>query len=235
MRRRSAPRHRAALSALLLAFLAAPAAALDCRIALTMALDVSSSVDVAEYQLQLEGVALALEDPDVRAAAFQVPGRSVALQVFEWSGEAEQALVSDWIEVRSGADLDRIAAAVRRHRRAFFGGSTALGEALIYARRQLQRSPVCDRMKIDVSGDGQSNVGIYPQDVYWEHDFKGVTVNGLAIEASAAQLSTYYRNFVLHGAEAFVIRIAGYPDYARAIRDKLIRELEMSGMALLSP
>jgi hypothetical protein len=221
---------------LLALLLAAPAAfAQDCRIALTLALDVSSPVDADEYRLQVEGVAQALEDEFVRAAVFQVPGVTVALQVFEWSGEFEQQIIVDWTTVQAEADLDRIAATLRAHPRAFLGGSTAIGDALIFAREQLRRAPACGLQKIDVSGDGQSNVGILPQDVYWEHDFRGVTVNGLAIEASAAMLSVYYRNFVIHGADSFVIQIRDYPDYAEAIRNKIVRELELSGFTVLLP
>ena len=40
----------------------------ECRLALLLALDVSSSVDDDEYRLQKEGLAAALSDPDVRHA-----------------------------------------------------------------------------------------------------------------------------------------------------------------------
>ena len=45
-----------------------------CRLALALGLDVSGSVDAAEYRLQLDGVAAALTDEDVQAALFAMPG-----------------------------------------------------------------------------------------------------------------------------------------------------------------
>ncbi|MCW1950803.1 MAG: DUF1194 domain-containing protein, partial [Octadecabacter sp.] len=45
-----------------------------CRQALALGLDVSGSVDVQEYRLQLDGLALALGDPEVTAALLAHPG-----------------------------------------------------------------------------------------------------------------------------------------------------------------
>ena len=42
------------------------AAAAECRLALSLGLDVSSSVDAREYRLQTEGLAAALIAPEVR-------------------------------------------------------------------------------------------------------------------------------------------------------------------------
>ena len=205
----------------------------SCRVALTLALDVSSSVDADEYDLQLEGLAAALEDRAVRAAIFQLPGTGIALQAFEWSGTREQTIIQDWSEMRGPADLDRMAANLRAHKRSFFGGQTALGEAIRFGLHQRRRGPVCDTMKIDVSGDGQSNDGQRPDWVYWEEDFKGVTVNGLAIEQNVAGLEYYYNGYVIRGPDAFVVRALNFHDYARAIRDKLIRELGVAQLGML--
>ncbi|NNU81948.1 DUF1194 domain-containing protein [Halovulum dunhuangense] len=210
--------------ALALSLLAAPASA-ECRVALSLALDVSSSVDAGEYRLQLEGLAGALEDGAVRAAIFQVPGATIALQVYEWSGRAQQALIADWAEIRTPADLDRLAASLRGHGRSFSGGSTGLGPALEFGRRQLGRAPDCTRDKIDVSGDGRGNDGIPPQQLYSRTDFGDITVNGLAIESDDAELGRYYRFFVMRGSGAFVEVARDFDDYAQAIRRKLIREL----------
>ena len=192
---------------------------------MTLALDVSSSVDAAEYRLQLGGVADALEDAEVRRALFQIPGATVALQVFEWSGVHDQVVIHDWIEVRGPDDLTAMVAVIRAHKRGFSNNATGLGHALAFALRQLSRAPACGQQKIDVSGDGQSNVGIPPQQLYTLEDFGDVTVNGLAISSDEEALARYYRFFVIRGPGAFVEEAADYTDYAEAIRRKLIREL----------
>ena len=54
----------------------------------------------------------------------------------------------------------------------------------------------------------------------------GVTVNAIAIEldASASALTGYFRRFVIT-PDGFAITARGLPDYPRAIRLKLLREL----------
>ena len=89
--------------ALALWLAAGTGAAADCRVALTLALDVSSSVDPAEYRLQVEGLARALEDRAVQDAMFRVPEQGVAVQVFEWSGIYDQSIVVDWTTLRAPA------------------------------------------------------------------------------------------------------------------------------------
>jgi len=214
---------KALLTALTLG--SAPVAAQDCRVALTLGLDVSSSVDGAEYSLQMEGLASAFEDAAVRRAIFQVPGQFVALQVYEWSGVHDQALASDWGLVQGPADLDRLSATLRAHSRRFTNSATGLGHALSYGLAQIRRAPACGFYKIDISGDGQSNVGIPPHLLYRREDFGAVTVNGLAIESDEDALGRYYGSFVIRGPGAFVERAEDFSDFARAIREKLIREL----------
>jgi len=218
------PRH-GLLSLAVLASLAGGPASASCRVALTLALDVSSSVDAIEYRLQIGGLADALEDADVRRAMLQVAGAQVALQVYEWSDPRDQVIIVDWTLVESHGDLDAIVTALRGHVRSFSNGKTALGEALAFGLRQLQEGPVCGLQKIDVSGDGQSNAGIPPQALYARHDFGAITVNGLAIASDEEALARYYRNFVIRGPGAFVEEAADFTAYARAIKRKLIREL----------
>lgn len=220
--RRGLPRLACAALAILLS--AAPAAA-QCRLALTLGLDVSSSVDATEYGLQIEGLAAALEDAEVRAAILQIPGASVALQVFEWSGVRDQQVVQDWVEVTGPGALDAIAARLRAHVRSYTSNATALGHALDFARAQHARAPACALAKIDISGDGQSNTGIPPQQLYTMRDFGEITVNGLAIQSDEAALARYYRFFVIYGEGAFVATAEDFDAYAAAIKRKLIREL----------
>ncbi|MDB9698447.1 DUF1194 domain-containing protein, partial [Planktomarina temperata] len=57
-------------------------AAAACRQALALGLDVSGSVDEAEYQLQLQGLAAALISDDVRASLMRLPDAPVRILVF---------------------------------------------------------------------------------------------------------------------------------------------------------
>lgn len=222
--------------AVVAATLAGPAAARDCRLALALAIDVSSSVDAAEDALQRGGLAAALIAPEVEVAFFSA-GLPVALAVYEWSGRYNQVLVVDWSVIETRADLLAVASVVGRSQRAHDDYPTAMGYALGYGAGLLQRAPSCLFQTIDVAGDGQNNEGFPPHTAYAEFPLAGVTVNGLVIsppEHEAKEgLSDYYRAEVLHGAGAFLQVAQGFGDYERAMRRKLERELRPQAIGAL--
>ena len=109
-----------ALVAAVLVFLALAStggAAQACRLALALALDVSSSVDSREDGLQRQGLAAALLSDRVRRAVLDDPANPVALAVFEWSGRDQQQLILDWTVLRSDTALRSAAGILRDSRR----------------------------------------------------------------------------------------------------------------------
>ena len=210
---------------LLMAALGATGADAACRLALALGIDISSSVDPAEDALQRQGLARALRSDEVRQAVFALPGDTVALAVFEWSGRYQQDMILDWTQLRDPKDLAKAAAIVARSRRSYADFPTATGYALGYAAGLLKQGPACLFRTIDLSGDGVNNDGFGPARAYTHFPFQGVTVNGLAIDDPAGETSAYYRAEVLHGPGAFLEIAEGFADFERAIRRKLVREL----------
>ncbi|MFO1105263.1 MAG: DUF1194 domain-containing protein [Amaricoccus sp.] len=219
----------AALVAALLA--AGPAGAQDCRLALALAIDVSSSVDAEDYRLQSDGIAAALLAPEVQAAFLAGPG-SVALAIYEWSGQRQQALLQDWVMIEGPDDLARVAAALAGRVRSTDQYPTALGMAIEYGARLLRRGPRCDQDKLDISGDGTNNDGIGPTAAARD---ASITINGLPIVRFRRTLERYYSEFVIRGPGAFVETADGYEDFARAMRRKLLREVEPAVVSALEP
>jgi hypothetical protein len=211
-------------SAFIAAFclLAAPAEA--CRLALVLAMDVSSSVDDAEDRLQRNGLAAALLSPQVQDAFF-ISADPVALQVFEWSGRGHQTNLVDWTMIRSPADLLAIAAQLSSSMRSASGLPTAMGHALAHASIQLQDAPPCLFQTIDMAGDGANNAGFSPASVYATFQFDGVTVNGLVINETDRSALTYYATEVIRGPLSFVEVADGFADFEVTMQRKLIREL----------
>ncbi len=219
-------RGRRAVIGAALALACAPAAgAQECRLALSLGLDVSNSVDAREYALQTRGLAAALEAPEVAAAFLAAPGRFVALQVFEWSGRRRQAVRIDWTAVRSRGDLARVAARLRGQRRSFAAYPTAIGRALAFGAAEIARAPACARATLDLSGDGENNDAEPPEEV----TATGITVNGLAIGGPA--IADYYAEKVARGPGAFVETARDHADFGRAMRRKLLRELTEAQLA----
>ncbi|MGB5865760.1 MAG: DUF1194 domain-containing protein [Sulfitobacter sp.] len=211
-----------------LAIAALPAWAVECRLALVLAMDVSSSVDATEDTLQRSGVVAALTSPDVEAAFF-ASDLPVALAMYEWSGRYNQELILDWTLINNRADLVRAAEVVAASKRSHNDFPTAMGYALGYGAQMLERAPQCLRKTLDMAGDGHSNEGFPPSSAYREFAFDGVTVNGLVVNAADFEgevgLMDFYRDEVIYGPGAFMIVAQGFDDYERAMRRKLEREL----------
>ncbi len=215
------------LAGLAASAMATAADAQSCRVALVLALDISTSVDDREDRLQRDGLARALVAPEV-AEAILGGGDPVALHAFEWSGEYVQETILDWTLIRNAADLAAASAAIRASRRSEAGHPTALGAALLHAALAFRDGPDCAFRKIDVSGDGVSNHAFPPASAYRAIDFSGITVNGLVIggDAGTPAVLDYYRREVLRGPGSFLEIAEGFEDYERAMRRKLLRELE---------
>ncbi len=199
-----------------------------CRLALVLAMDVSSSVDADEDKLQRGGLAASLIAPDVQAAFFASPD-PVALLVFEWSGRYNQQDLTDWVMIRTPADLLGVAETIASSKRSHNDFPTAMGHALGHAATRLRDAPACLFQTIDVAGDGENNDGFGPAEAYDAFPFANVTVNGLVINAAEFEAETelipFYRDQVMRGPGAFIEIANGFEDYERAMTRKLIREL----------
>lgn len=212
-----------------------------CRLALVLALDVSGSVDSAEYAQQVNGLAAALDHPDVRAQILAGTDAHVSLAVFEWSSRNHQYVIQPWTIVNSNAALDQAIKTIRSHRKIRAGLKTALGTALSFGASMLDRQSHCWVKTIDVSGDGKNNIGLTPAQIYQSGVFAQIGVNALVIGgvsekaediAAKIDLLNYYETEVIHGPRSFAMIAHGYSDYADAMRRKLIRELELPVLGL---
>ncbi|WP_297772151.1 DUF1194 domain-containing protein [uncultured Roseovarius sp.] len=221
-------------AALLIAVAASPAQA-ACRLALVLALDVSSSVDDEEYALQRVGLAAALDAPEIRHAVLQGGQGDVALAVYEWSGRFQEKRHLDWSVLRSDGDIDRAVAVLAEMERSTSDYPTALGSALGYGAQVLTQAPACDRRVIDVSGDGINNEGFAPALAYRHFPFDGVTVNGLVILGHDAEVVAHYRREVLRGPGAFLEVAQGFEDFQEAMARKLFREISDIQLGALAP
>lgn len=217
-----------------------------CRQALVLALDVSGSVNDDEYWLQINGLADALDTPNIRALVLSGGNAHLRLAVFEWSSQNHQRIVLPWTSLQSDLDIDNAITRIRAHKKQRQGLKTAIGRAQQYALGLLQRQQACWQHTIDVSADGKNNAGPLPTAVYTHPDFRDVTVNVLVVndpneatakikQASKANLDAYFATEVLHGAGAFTQETAGYEDYARAMRKKLEREISVPIIGMIDP
>jgi len=203
----------------------AQGAGVRCRLALVLALDVSSSVDAAEFDLQRKGLAAALDAPEIRHAILSGEMGAVALSVYQWSGFNQQDEALGWIMLRDGAAIDRAVVALAGMERKHARFPTSIGAALGFGATLLRKGPDCTRRVIDVSGDGVNNYRFGPRAAYRHFPFTGVTVNGLVILGDEPGVESYYAREVLHGPGAFLVIAAGYGEFRAAMTRKLYREI----------
>ncbi len=196
---------------------------------LVLAVDTSASVDSREFDLQMKGLAAAFRDPGVVAAVRRIG--SVAVVLVQWGGPLSQATSVDWTYVFDAESAARFADRIESARRLYLVEETAIAQALDFATRLFDENGFDGRRRvIDVSGDGPNNYGYHPDIVRDWAVAAGITVNGLAILNEHADVDRYYRDHVIGGPGAFVIRAADYLDFAPAIRRKLIREISGAPM-----
>ena len=253
---RMLPPVRTLFSALACAsFLAFPGAA-DAQVkvdtALIVAVDVSDSVNAERYQLQMEGVARALEDPEVISVIMSGPRGGIGFALVEWADAAE--LTIPWRIIRSVEDAQATAATVRGLKQKV-GEYTCVARMLSFVRDQvagdLPLSAI--RVVLDVSGDGIDNCRD-PAETRDERDAlvrDGVRINGLPIivegenevvgsgayrapgfglspvgpGTSQTTLDGWYREHVVGGPAGFIIQANGFEDFGRAFRMKFVTEV----------
>ncbi|MEQ1716267.1 MAG: DUF1194 domain-containing protein [Hyphomicrobium sp.] len=221
---------------------------------LILAVDVSNSVDDTRYRLQMEGIALALEDSGVIAAITGGGRGGIALSLVTWADHAK--LVLPWRLIRSGEEARAVAAEVRRVPQTT-GEYTCVSRMFEMIRESIVPGiPVqADRIVLDVSGDGIDNCG-QPGESAAERDLivaAGVTVNGLPIivkgendvvgsgayrapgyglkelpkgpDSATTTLDAWYGEHVVGGPAGFMHKANGFEDFGRAFRQKFVSEI----------
>lgn len=194
---------------------------------LVLTIDSSASIDDREFDLQVEGVVQAFQDPIVIDAIRSLGPAGLAATLIQWSSSGQQAQMVPWRVIYNREGANRFAQDIAKSRKRRFARGTAIGSAILFARHLIiSNDLVGHRMAIDVAGDGMNNNGL---DVTEARDFavaEGITVNGLAVLGQDTRLAEYYGSAVIGGANAFVIDVANYDHIIAATRRKLLREIQ---------
>ncbi|MEO0327907.1 MAG: DUF1194 domain-containing protein [Pseudomonadota bacterium] len=205
---------------------------------LVLAMDASGSISHKEYILQLEGTSAAFRDPAIQAAITSGPIGKIAVNVMLWSDAAFPKINSGWFILDSPQSANTFSVLMRDfqltddRKIGVGGGGTGIGAGVEEALKLIQSNRFRGLRKvIDVSGDGIETEFWFAQSVLTADakllaEAAGVTVNGLPIlSQDFPKLDEYYREQVITGPGSFVIVAKDFPDFGRAIREKLIREI----------
>ncbi len=203
---------------------------------LVLAVDTSSSVSPDEFNLQMQGLAAAFREPAVHAAIQAAGDLGIAVAMVQWSDNRKQTLAISWQMVRDPGSALAFAGAIDATPRYLIGGGTAIGGAVNFSAFHLRTNRFEGRRKvIDVSGDGRTNQGSNPARARDDAVAQGITINGLAILNEDALVDRHYLANVIGGTGSFVMQADDYADFARAIVEKLIKEIAGVPIAALPP
>jgi hypothetical protein len=206
-------------------------------LALCLAVDVSASVDYAEFGLMLGGYAAAFRDSALVAACTAGPAGAVAVAALFWSGTASPPEVAvPWQRIDGEASAAAFAGSLDAAPRLPAAGATALGEGMLAGLALLARCPApARRLALDVSGDGRHNQGRAPGPVRDAGIAAGITINALAVLNEEPDLLDHYQAEVIGGPGAFAMACADYLAFAEAIRQKLFTEIRGGLVAMAAP
>ncbi|MGE5266337.1 MAG: DUF1194 domain-containing protein [Deltaproteobacteria bacterium] len=198
--------------------------------ALVISVDVSNSVDAVRYQLQLEGIAKALEDESVIEAILTGGRGGILISLVMWADKPKISI--PWTRISSKEEALAVAQQVRRLPREGGEFTCLAGMMRMIADKVVTQIPArANRIVIDVSGDGKDNCNREEpvEAVRDELVASGVIINGLPILEGddGPTLEGWYRDYVVGGTGAFVLPAKGFQDFGNAIRQKFV--IEISG------
>lgn len=220
---------------LLLATFPAKANAPCTDVALVLAMDASGSMSEADFALQMQATAAALQDPQVLSAIASVGG--IALAAIIWADEAEGIRQLGWTYVDDAESAAHMGALLSETLRGG-GGNTDMGQGIYAALDLLEHTvPCASRRIINVSGDGRETPGARGRPAVSvlaareRADAEGVVINGLAIEAGDTGLRDWYERRVITGPGSFAMSVGTLADFGAAMRLKLKREIRDPALA----
>jgi hypothetical protein len=225
------------LSSVVALALAVPVAAardLPVDLELALGIDVSGSVDDEEAMLQRQGYIAAFRHPDViRAIEQGILGR-IAVAYYEWAGYGHMRIIADWTMI-DGTEAAHAFAGSLELNPPETAYRTAISSAIDFAVTYFDVNDFeGTRRVVDISGDGANNWGGPVTAARDRAVAQGVIINGLPIvndrpgpsgRPQLADLDLYYENCVIGGPGAFIVVANSYPEFAEAVRRKLIIEI----------
>ncbi len=204
---------------------------------LILAADVSRSVDQQKFELQRQGYAAAIADPQVLDTIRAGRHGRIAVLYMEWSGIFSRQIVIDWTLI-DGLKAARSFGDKLLESPRSFADRTSISAGIDFAAAQFRHTPFeAGRKTIDVSGDGTNNAGRDLAAVRDEAVANGITINGLVILSERplpwhpehtnppGGLANYYRVNVIGGRGCFVLEAKDFHSFGEAIIKKMIAEI----------
>jgi len=228
----------AGLAVAALVWWSVPAWADDVRVDANIAtgLDVSTSITSDETAIQLEGLAIAMQSPEIVAAVQNGRQRRIGFAVYLWA-EGDCPMVVDWRIIANAEDaaamVAELSANAEAARQAKTGNLTGLSRGMNCGLTILQSSPfVADRDVLNIVSDGVENVRS-ERDVRAAREMliaAGAGINAMLLpngQEGVDKVQPYYQANVVAGPMAFIVVVEKAEQLTDAWRRKFIGDLAM--------
>ncbi len=226
------PRASALIAAL--AWCGQPAAAEPVDVELIIAADASSSVDSEEGRFQRSGYAAAFQNPKVVTAIRSGARGRIAVLYFEWSGDEDKRIVAGWTAIDDQASAWAFVE-VLSAMPFVNGGRTSLSGAIDFAAPLFEGNGFGGQRRIiDLSANGENNMGRLVNLARDDALAAGITINGLPVMIDRPggaewppmpEFGWYFEDCVIGGQGAFSIIAKGSNSFATAVLGKLVLEI----------
>jgi Ca-activated chloride channel family protein len=198
--------------------------------------DVSGSMNALEIQIQLDGIAQAMQSPVVQAAIKQGRHHQIGFAVYMWA-DSVCPVVVDWRIIASAEDAAAMAsdlAEKAQQARAKFSlyPITDISGAMLCGGKMLAEAPFkADRSVLNIITNGLDNRGslaelIQARDVMREAK---ITVNAVAMPGGDDhnRLIPYLQQNVVTGPISFVLQVSKAEELTIAWRRKFVGDIAM--------
>lgn len=195
---------------------------------LSLVVDVSGSVSLAEYNLQMDGYANAFRDPLLQSFILGAPN-GIAVNMIQFASNAAE--VVPWTVVQTAADANALADVFDTLARSTVVGSgTEIFDGVNLAVSSINSNTFIsvNRPIIDVSGDGTSNTAL-TQAARDNAASSGIIVNGIAIGGTSI---TNFYDANVRTADGVVFSATDFTEFQAGVLQKLRLEV---GSAVSAP
>lgn len=236
-----------------------PAKAIPVDVEGILLVDVSGSIDAADYALITGGLQSAFQNPAVQAEILAGPLGGVAISVVQFSGNGEQSQSVPFTLINSVASANAFAATVGGMARQFSGGTSPTQGINFSAPLFGNNGFESDRLFIDLSSDGSESVACNftttscvplqnARDAFLTGGPENRTINALWIAdppffgpspPNQVDALAYGLTNVIGGPGAFQSLVSSFDEFETAIAEKLLTEIpppqvpEPASLALL--
>jgi hypothetical protein len=197
---------------------------------LVTGLDVSSSMNAVETLIEIEGLAAAIQSPDIVSAIQRGHYKRIGFAVFLWA-DGEFPLLVAWRIIATSEDADNAAAEMTLRMAEILKGPnktgtlTDLSTAMEFGGQLLKTAPYAARRSVlNIIGNGQDNVG---EDALHARDAlvaSGISINGV-VTGGDPNVLNYYRDSVIGGPMAFVLPADEPAALVDVFRRKFVTEI----------